>query len=715
MILSIAFPIFDSQHIYSQDFPNFKTDKYMKTDFPVRFLRIILNHLTISLLLFVSISLNSQSDISGIIWEDLNADGIQNVNEPFIDGVPVFLLTCSGQFIQSTLTSNSGNYIFASVPDNNYKIFINKSGLSQHVFTLYDNDNDIDSNGYSSCFLTSTNEYEINAGLTILPYIGDKVWEDLDGNGLQDPDEPGIQNVLVSLFRANDDFLLYQTETNVYGDYKFLNIFPGDYYLKFTADTVFKPTLFVTGSNSYNSDITGTNGPFTTDIFNIETGNNYDQLDAGFFRCINICGLMYLDANFNNVLDPDENGINGLKIKLWTINASKNTVLFSEYVTSSKPGYPSIDGYYEFCVPPGKYFIETDMPPTSYLTAGEPNVGDVPDIYNYIDHENGLNTTPTFDLQSGDHLCNINNGFYCYGSIQLRIWLDYNFNGIYDEDEEVLPDIPVTLYNMQYQAVSLRYSDFNGICIFDQLKNGDYFVRLDIDPTMSFTIANVGNDNIDNDIDNSFGSGTSHVISVTECSRIDNIGAGLALLPLPLLWESVSVSKESSYNKLEWSVKSQTNVSHYIVLRNSGENTIWEELATIPAINRIVSSYSFDDYSTGNFLNVYYKIISVDIDGRKSVSKIVTLKGKSEQFSLNISPVPADEYIYIDLHGNDFDFTNKLWIDIYNTLGQKVKTIQSINQKSFQLPTSDLLKGLYKLVFVQNDQIISTKAFIISR
>src|SRR5690606_19294157 len=62
--------------------------------------------------------------------------------------------------------------------------------------------------------------------------IGDFVWDDLDGNGLQDVGEPGLPNVTVELF--NDAGVqVASTVTNMLGRYVFNNLASGSYSLKF--------------------------------------------------------------------------------------------------------------------------------------------------------------------------------------------------------------------------------------------------------------------------------------------------------------------------------------------------------------------------------------------------------------------------------------------------------------------------------------------------
>jgi hypothetical protein len=66
---------------------------------------------------------------------------------------------------------------------------------------------------------------------TLNPVIGDRVWEDLDGDGIQDAGEPGVVSALVYLFDPNGVFLDV-TFTDSSGNYGF-SVPLGSYYVRF--------------------------------------------------------------------------------------------------------------------------------------------------------------------------------------------------------------------------------------------------------------------------------------------------------------------------------------------------------------------------------------------------------------------------------------------------------------------------------------------------
>jgi len=78
---------------------------------------------------------------------------------------------------------------------------------------------------------------------TVLPLpLGDRVWEDRDGDGIQDAGEPGVVSALVYLLDATTGSILDFTFTDTNGRYQFQRL-PGSYVMRFIPPTgfVFSP------------------------------------------------------------------------------------------------------------------------------------------------------------------------------------------------------------------------------------------------------------------------------------------------------------------------------------------------------------------------------------------------------------------------------------------------------------------------------------------
>ena len=56
------------------------------------------------------------------VWQDRNADGIQESGEPGLPGVPVTLFTATGSVVASTVTDSAGRYLFDRLPVGSYRV-----------------------------------------------------------------------------------------------------------------------------------------------------------------------------------------------------------------------------------------------------------------------------------------------------------------------------------------------------------------------------------------------------------------------------------------------------------------------------------------------------------------------------------------------------------------------------------------------------------------
>ena len=95
---------------------------------------------------------------------------------------------------------------------------------------------------------------DIEVDVVLGASIGDFVFNDLDGDGIQDFGEPGIPGVMVLLY---DEFgnLVEATETDMNGMYLFEDVLPGDYYLVFELnDEDLQPTVPNVGNDDFDSD-----------------------------------------------------------------------------------------------------------------------------------------------------------------------------------------------------------------------------------------------------------------------------------------------------------------------------------------------------------------------------------------------------------------------------------------------------------------------------
>ncbi len=140
--------------------------------------------------------------------------------------------------------------------------------------------------------------------------IGDRVWDDFNGNGIQDSGEAGMGGVTVNLYDGDGDLAGTRT-TDPNGHYSFTGLLPGNYRVGFVAPggCVFTTTDadghgLTAGTNSDADKVTGKTAGFA-----IRAGESLNSLDAGLIRLGAITGAVLADTTGNGLGDTPLQGV----------------------------------------------------------------------------------------------------------------------------------------------------------------------------------------------------------------------------------------------------------------------------------------------------------------------------------------------------------------------------------------------------------------------
>jgi hypothetical protein len=235
--------------------------------------------------------------VTGYVWTDDNQDGLQTSSELGVAGVTVYLINGDGQPISTTVTGANGIYQFSNVVPGLYIVRFTTipSGTS---FTtpnagndLIDSDVDDIVNGFANTpfvVLPSQDNKGSDAGLIASASICGRAWQDDDGDSQQTQGEVGIPNIPVTLHRADGTQVGEMLPTNQMGEYQFLGLKPGPYYVVF--GTVFgrRFALPNVGGDLLDSDADSLTGraPFVNgtnmDTVMLRAGQVCRKLDAGY-------------------------------------------------------------------------------------------------------------------------------------------------------------------------------------------------------------------------------------------------------------------------------------------------------------------------------------------------------------------------------------------------------------------------------------------------
>ncbi len=623
-------------------------------------------------------------------WQSVNSSTVNTVITDVIQPGATYNLT-----ITLRILSCSGQ-----------SAFTNRAEISDHEDENGDSPDDIDSTPDDDPTNDTPDEDDFDEHLIdvlLNATIGDYVWMDADGDGHQDFSENGIHNIPVYLYSPTG-VLIANTNTDINGFYLFEDIEPGNYYIKFNAQSELTATVFRTSTNNSDSDINGSNGVNTTPTFAVNAGDEVRDIDAGFFICSNICGSIWYDQNKNDICNVMENGINGLVVRLYRlVNGSYE--LWEETLTGHQPGTGSEDGYFEFCTNPGTYYIKVIMPPYG-LVQVRPHVGH-PDTDSDLTNSFGAGTTASFTLLNNDSKCDIKGGYYPMARIGNLVWYDQNQNGMQDIDEEPASNVAISIYDENHDHVQSTVTDENGNYEFDYLQKMEYYIMVTPPSGYTFTTPDRGPHDRDSDITHQNGPNTSNMFMMSPGTNTNHVDVGLSSSILPVDWEDVSAHALTDFNRIKWNVSQELNLSHYEVLRWS--DAIEDFISIGDVLPNIEMSYFLNDYAITNASKYTYAIKQVDLDGRSTISKSVSVKRNSFINDVSIFPNPSSDNIRISIKSdNTSELTNHL--KIVGTDGQIIKQLKTTD-KDIYLDVNDWPLGTY-IVSIQNQYYNINKTFI---
>jgi uncharacterized repeat protein (TIGR01451 family) len=424
--------------------------------------------------------------IGDFVWEDLNANGQQDAGEPGIPGVSVSLYKCTGDVLAGTTTTDSnGLYSFTNlIPGCYYVKFATPSGYVAIVANTGNDASDSDSvGGQTGQYTLASGETNntVDAGFYRPAALGDFVWEDLNANGQQDSGEPGIPNVIVSLFTCGN-VPSGSTMTDGSGLYSFTNLAPGCYYVKFTTPAGYTPTTANSGPDVSDSDSAGGQ----TGQYTLTSGQTDNTVDAGFYKPAAIGDFVWDDKNGNGQQDAGEPGIPGVPVTLYKCS---DTVTVVASTTTDGSGIYSFTG-----LVPGCYVVKFGTP--SGYTPTTANSG--PDT---TDSDSVGGMTGNYNLASGETNNTVDAGFYKPAAIGDFVWNDQNGNGQQDAGEPGIPGVPVTLYKCSdtVTVIASTTTDGSGLYSFAGLVPGCYVVKFGTPSGYTPTTANSGPDTTDSD------------------------------------------------------------------------------------------------------------------------------------------------------------------------------------------------------------------------
>ncbi len=555
-------------------------------------------------LAIVGLNLDSiAQDISGIIWEDNNGNGVMEGTDAGISGVSVVLTDCAGGMLMpAVVTDGTGNYSFTNpIPaSGSYCVEINTTTLPAGSLWCTtaggaDSDAPINTSSNTNPIIVgpaSVFPGTINAGFSQMNTIAGEIFEDADADGLQvGTDDLASCNITVCLFDVGGVAALdcegnaIPCQTTSSGSYSFTDVVPpGMYYVEFdiaSCDLCANgtPSFFTNNGgtsliSSDNHDIDETFGPGTTGSFTVSSNGGDVEIDAGVIGGAVLTGEVWEDANFNGTQEGAELPIAGVQVCLNYVSTGMAANDFSGapipcvftdasgvYTFNDVPPLDPANDFYKISFEANPMIGGVSFTPTIFAGVGvDPllNNNDSDACWPSCTPADGC--TNGFSLESCQNGMNVDAGYIRPQAISGSVFKDANNNCLEDDGIAYIgPPLTVELIDVNTGAVPVDVNgntvvsvmtDANGMYFFCDLTPGMYQVQF---PNTLMTGWSYSNDNCTgptsdpitngdmiSDVDPN--TGLTEVFTLTSDNMADNNCAGPSINSIDAgVWRCVAI------------------------------------------------------------------------------------------------------------------------------------------------------------------------------
>lgn len=353
------------------------------------------------------------AEIGSRVWHDQNGNGIQDANEPGVDGATVRLYQGS-TLAATTTTSGGGNYTFTNLTAGTYSVEFTAPAGSAYLFTPANqgNDDELDSDADPSTRRASVTveagelNFSVAAGLYLPVTLGGCLWFDFDGNGAKASSEPLLPGVSVELRNASGATVATAT-TGSNGVYSFTGRIPASY--KVVVNTATLPAGLTAPTYDFDGVATASNTSVT-----LASGAGSNNLHFGYRGTGTAGGVVWFDQNTNGVKTGQEPGFGSVTVTLALDWNNDNVTDFTATTATNAPGFYSVAN-----LPAGKYTVR--------ISTGSLPAGSTP---TYDPDGTATANVATVTLAAGGTQSALNFGYKGANTVGDLVFYDPNTNGV---------------------------------------------------------------------------------------------------------------------------------------------------------------------------------------------------------------------------------------------------------------------------------------------
>lgn len=399
------------------------------------------------------------------VYNDLNADGARQADEPPFAGAQLEVLT--DDTVRAAAVSDGAGV--ARIPvlrggDMEVRLVL----PSGQVFTVAGENSDFTAPAATGDLtqplsLPHGQTTTLSAGVTLPTAISGMLFDDSNITGVLDAGEKGLSAFTVQALNAAGE-VVAQTQTDREGRYAFRNLLPAPHTVRFLlVDAYVFSDYSDTGAAVENRVVAQTAAYGESAPISLAPGQSVDGVDGGIFRSATVSGSVLLSTGIASL--PAEGGMAGVYV-----------ALLDEYgapVSDTTTAYTDENGaFYLKGALPGAYLLEYTLPESAAFVSPDTGADSV--------------ITAPFTVQVADDLT-FDPLYAIYtGSLRGTLYLDTDLSASFSADEPVLADVPLTLKNTDLDLLYETRTLDNGEYIFDGLRPGAYALSLALPEGLCF-------------------------------------------------------------------------------------------------------------------------------------------------------------------------------------------------------------------------------------